>query len=182
MSIKYITLCLFLPWCNLLFAQETEKEATGIVYKNSIYTNIGPFFFGTFQMGYERIFNNIGLLISPRITYKKSGSSSLSTWGVGGEFQYRIYLSGPKTAAYFSPFLTGDYLEDYGRKVTSFGGGALFGLRVAIAKRFLLDMYAGGGLRISAPSYGYIDTDNGLFGPGYSGIMLKAGVQFGINF
>lgn len=205
-AIVCFTLSSFLCKAQEVTATEASSEKT---YNNGIYINPGPFFANTFQFGYERIFNNknnkTGLLISPRITYREN--SSLLLWGIGSDLQYRVYLSGPNAAAYFSPFFTGDYIEskdyyscyycwppyyDTTTYITrSFAGGVLFGLKVIIAKRFLLDIYAGGGLRISntpsSTSYypgiiirrgGY----NGVFGPGYSGIMLKAGVQFGINF
>lgn len=103
---------------------------------------------------------------------------------------------------YMSPYGSFRYVEDmnnsifigydiygypiYGEEkvyINTYGIGILFGLKFIVSEKFSFDFYFGGGAQYSVLS---IDDTSGtytsIFDFGYTGILPKAGIQFGMNF
>ncbi|MBL4654970.1 MAG: hypothetical protein JKY33_04010 [Bacteroidia bacterium] len=70
---------------------------------------------------------------------------------------------------------------EHNNLVTSYAGGIIFGMKMILMKKMVLDFYAGGGLKISTV-VGDLNDYNGLWSLGYSGVMPKLGFQLGANF
>lgn len=201
MSTKYLFSGLMLLSFNGLFAQDAQQVAD-LVYNKNFYLNMGQFFANTFQVGFEKALSNTnGLLISPRIMYRSDNDPEDYTIGGGGELQFRIYLMEGDKRIHFSPYFSYDYLEDRNTQylytsypsyvydtvktvkiISTFATGVVFGIKVMSGK-FAVDMYTGGGIRYSKINNNQsFSLGSAVYGPGYSGIMLKGGVQVGINF
>ncbi|MBL4715182.1 MAG: hypothetical protein COC01_01705 [Bacteroidetes bacterium] len=72
-------------------------------------------------------------------------------------------------------------IVEHNNLVTSYAGGIIFGMKMILMKKMVLDFYAGGGLKIS-DVIGDLNAYNGLWSLGYSGVMPKLGFQLGANF
>ncbi len=103
---------------------------------------------------------------------------------------------------YMSPYGSYRYVEDmnngiiimydiygypvYGEEivyVNTYGAGILFGLKFIVAEKFSFDFYFGGGAQYSVLSIDDVyGTYTSIFDFGYTGILPKAGIQFGMNF
>lgn len=154
----------------------------------------------TFQMGYERFFNqNTSFYLAGGLAFKDSDYEKL--WGVRTEAQMRFHVYTviqPKESSrlYFAPYLLNQYFETEGQSYNNygnstwqtdtfdaFGGGMLFGWSYSFANRINLDVYAGGGLR---KTFNYESDNNysndGVFENGYSGIVPRLGIDVGFWF
>ena len=199
----HIAMIMGLLFCNLTGNAQAESKA--ISGKNYFYFAPADLFFNTLQIGYERKLNNSNTLaFSGGIElYRKN--NYYPRLGTNFGFQYRVnllynkenvstVLKGHSTFAYFAPFLHYRYTEITDERVmsdivslrttsniyTTFGGFG-FGARFsALENRFCLNIFAGGGLRVSRTE-GSKKYD-GFFEPGYTGIAPKVEMQIGIAF
>ena len=113
-----------------------------------------------------------------------------------------------QTDFYFAPFATTDFIstKNYsveqvldstngymsfyhdeqvttGNSINSYSGGVLFGMKLFLNSRLFVDGYGGAGFRKSYGNRSYnIYGGGNLFGVGYSGILLKGGIQVGFTF
>lgn len=200
---------------NLLAQNEPVSEYE---YKNVLKISPAQFANSTFEVSYERYFGNrkSSLLLSPAFLLRKQNNESLE--GVKAMIQYRLYLThlqkgvnktwrmanigfyaGPYAqglyakedywASYYDNVNYQDYEGIYTKKVNSIEVGVVTGFQFDVLKRFVVDIYLGGGVRKSDiedtfaehnPSqyygnYGVLDRE-------YTGVVPRGGFQLGINF
>jgi len=165
----FIALCFFgLGFCFNADAQNTE-------YKNSIKISPAQFANSTFELNYERFFNEKthSILLSPAFMLRQNSPESL--YGFKGQIQYRYYFSHlhkdtHKTWKFSNiGFYTGLYTqylnateeywgsytsnnqnyitELFNKDISSIEGGVLIGMQIDIIPRLVLDLYLGGGIK-----------------------------------
>lgn len=184
------------------FAQQTEA-----VNKRDNHFYIGPFdlFFNTLQLGYEHKLNNqntITLLAGFKLSKR---GEEMNRIGGNGEFQYRINLLYNKEAissiakkystfAYFAPYVQYRYEEitdvistdiaPPSTKLTIVNSGFAglgFGFRLtALENRFCINLFAGGGLKVS--DINGLKKYDDFLEVGYTGFAPKISFQMGIAF
>jgi hypothetical protein len=176
----------------VLTSQEVQPEVN--TYSNEFRVGFFQFFRNTFYLGYERMFNNKGIVINGGITLYKDVDE---VYGGQGEFQYRFYthsfskeISNIKLEnIYLAPYAKYRYLsiqpaEDEDEIYNVTGGGILFGSKIVILNRLTIDVNLGGGIQYSFDEKGDIsEGDNeGIFSPGYTGVAPTGNITFGVRF
>ena len=156
----------------------------------------------TFNKTYSRSFN-LSAGVRTGADYYEKGV------GAGVEIGYRKYAAPMKFRSrnnrdsyqgiYYGLFVKGEYFkgedpyygsnasDDYSEKILSVSTGLTIGFQKTLWQILLLDVYVGGGYKFSDIDVtGYLsqpdwDTDQGIFGPGYTGVYPKMGVKIGIG-
>ncbi len=199
---KKIFLFLALTSNIIGFAQNNTKEK---VYKNIITLNITNLGMSNFQLSYERFLtNNFALHTSFGATFIDNTDKRKE--GLNSELYFKYYIFDSNLATrkynlYFAPYLMYKYasvvlynqsfLEDGGVAIyydenavfNSLGVGFLMGHQFTLAKKLVIDIYLGGGIRrnisTNAKDFFFNDTP---FQDGYNGIIGKAGIEIGFKF
>lgn len=157
-------------FCITTKAQNTE-------YKNALRISPVQFANSTFEVNYERYFNDKkhGVVISPALLLKQNDPESLT--GFKGNVQYRFYFAhlhkdNNKTwifsnlAFYGGTYVqyltaTEEYWASYGdidlgyverifeKDINSIEGGVLLGMQIDIIPRLTLDFNFGGGIKFA---------------------------------
>lgn len=202
-----VVLCAIMSFSSLQAQHENDGDKPNII-------KFSPFHFAesTFLMSYERMISqnkaglyfNAGIHSAERYDYY-SGEPNQS-FGFQGEFQYRVYISQPKSISagdkgffYFKGIYGGPYASFRYRsqdayyydwvsgtsttvpeEVTEYAGGIVMGIQFALYNRVFFDFYTGGGIKRSfgAQSTGYRDITS----VGYNGVLPKIGFQIGFGF
>lgn len=189
------------------------QSETGEVPKLSKATiKIAPlhFFTNTFQFGTELFNNSHSRSFNLDIGLKTSSSEFDDASGYSLEAGYRKYVKpmtyregkgdGFHQGIYYNFYLQGGYFqgsgyysnffdqiaEDYDVKITYFSPGFYLGLQRTLWEVIFLDVYIGGGFKISNIDHtsSYLDRDDldyNVFEAGYEGIYPKLGVKLGIG-
>jgi hypothetical protein len=178
-----------------------DPDAPTADYRFIIKFSPVEFLFSRFQMGFEHNTGPIGSFqINAALTYVDNQNKYKE--GYMGEFQFRSYVlgrqadnHGPLNNLYVAPFANYKHftikdwntIYDYWGYPTSgvttdnfnaFGLGLIAGLNTIIANRFHLDIYVGGGIRVSDSKY----NDSNITQEGYKGIAPRFGLDVGVNF
>lgn len=183
------------------FSQETEKTD----YKNEIGVGFFQFFVNTFYMGYEHFFNSSSIVINGGFTlYEDYYEEAI---GGSAEVQYRFYSRWANEkisflqidGLYLSPYANYKYIDltEYEEEwvgqtyhttkkhhiYPSLGGGVLIGIKFFIVERLTVDFNLGGGVKYTFKEEERdLDYSYSLADPGYTGILPKANLVFGIRF
>lgn len=158
-------------------------NAQNVQYKNALRISPVQFANSTFEVNYERFFNDKkhSIVISPALLLKENEPESLL--GFKGNIQYRLYFThlhkdthktwifsnlafyGGVYAQYLNA--TEDYYGSYSDKnfnyvtdiftkdINSYEGGVLLGMQIDIIPRLALDFNFGGGVK-------YADVDDSI--------------------
>jgi hypothetical protein len=197
----YHTIVLIL---SLAMATPVKAQDLELKRNNSFYLGVTDIYFNTIQLGFERKLGNHNTLVfQPGLKLSKK-EDYYNRLGVNGEVQYRINLLYNKEAIskiarqystfpYFAPFIqyryeeirdkvtVGDVVNYQPSYVHSGFAGVLFGFRfTAMENRFCMNVYGGGGLKVS-DTKGAKKYDDFLE-VGYTGLTPKLGIQVGIVF
>lgn len=197
--VNTILLTFFLAAATAVKAQDVKLKRN-----NSFYLGLTDIYFNTIQLGFEhKLANHNTVVFQPGLKLSKK-EEYYNRLGVNGELQYRINLLYDKEAAskivrkystfpYFAPFLQyryeelrdkatiGDAVSYQPSYVHSGFAGILFGFRLtAMENRFCMNVYGGGGLKVS-DTKGAKKYDDFLE-VGYTGLTPKLGIQVGIVF
>jgi hypothetical protein len=204
----FVLLCISCFTSSGQSANENELVLPKTVFK------ISPlhFFNSTFQFGTELFNTTQSRSLNIDIGVRSNSQLYDDVKGISAEIGYRKYVK-PMTlrtrksrqfyqGIYYNFFVRGSYFEgfkeDYvydpfsgggtyvSHKLTarSIGPGFYMGLQKTIWEVVLMDIYVGGGIKISDinPSdRGDFYYDDDLFDPGYEGIFPKIGIKFGIG-
>lgn len=201
------TLLSLLSTCFILspsFSQENKEEKRK---ENFFYVAPFDLFLNTLQLGYEKKLKNHNALFASAGFKLSETQRTINRIGGNGEIQYKINLLYNKEAsntmavvrnystfAYFAPYLQYRYEEmtdninadalASSREISivnSASAGVGFGFRLTgNENRFTVDVFAGGGLRLSdlngASRYAnFLEV-------GYSGLTPRLGFRMGIAF
>lgn len=191
--------------CMLLQKPATAQAAEPGAPRNYFYFGPVDLLFNTLQVGYERRLGNSNTIAFSGGLELSRVNNYYARMGGNGSFQYRVNLLYNKETvstllarhsafAYFAPFIHYRYseLRDELRAegggthlaasyIHSAFGGFGFGTRFsALSNRFCLNVFAGGGLKVSS-ARGEKAYDSFLQ-PGYTGIAPKVELQAGIAF
>lgn len=184
---NFLMVCAFLisAWSLSVDAQNTQ-------YKNVIKISPVQFANSTFELNYERYFNDKkqSVVLSPALLLRENGAESLvgfkalvqhrfyfthlhkgtnNTWGMsnvafyGGS--YVQFLNAKED--YWGSYNDGDYnyyTEIFEKDISSIEGGVLLGMQVDIIPRLVLDFYLGGGIKYAEVE----DTLEPFLNDGYS--------------
>jgi len=167
--IRYLTLAVcFVCFCSLTINGQNKQ------FKNSIKISPVQFANSTFELNYERFFNDKkqSIVISPALLLRETNPESLL--GFKGNVQYRYYFthlheSNNKTwflsnigfyAGAYAQYLKaqeeyfGSYSDNFDyhtdlfeKNISSVEGGVLLGIQIDIIPRFALDFNFGGGVK-----------------------------------
>ena len=185
---------------------DEEKKNTFKISQTSFAAN-------TFLLGYERSvgkFNSLQLYVSAT-AYKKNNGSLIdeekSIFGGSAELQFRTYLLPRERnlkGLYATPYVkyqsikiknvfdntsyngtstfTYTTVEDY--YINSFSGGVIIGYQFIFSNIIVLDLYAGGGVKVSDSNKktSILDEPPFIFFPNYTGVSPKAGIKIGVAF
>ena len=198
---KFIIIFLCLTSYSLNAQDNTKKENPG--YKNMFKFSVTNFFDNTFQISYERMTcDNSALMISGGLSYKDNGGEPMQ--GYKGELQYKYFVytrekENSGGSIYFAPYFLYKYTEKenyyhtefapYNYQIlyyfNSFSGGILFGKNFTIAKKLVIELYVGGGIKRTFGAHlkdnvSYYNYD--IWDPGYNGITPKVGIDVGFKF
>ncbi|MCX6257933.1 MAG: DUF3575 domain-containing protein [Bacteroidia bacterium] len=197
----YISLILTILCINL-FGQQPQNPQE-IKFKNEISVGIFQFFGGTLDVNYEHYLKpSTSMVISGDITMISS-SNSEDVLGGKGEFQYRYYVApfilstgslklegvyvGPYVFYNYTNVLNHNYYDNssgltYERNFyySTYSGGFIGGVKFSLIKHFSIDIYFGGGLKITKTNDK--ENNNGIYDRGYSGISPRINCTFGLRF
>jgi hypothetical protein len=168
-------------------------------YKNLLKMSTSLFVRSTFQLGYERYFNqNTSFYLAAGLGYRDNDYEKVFAVRSEAQMRFHVYtVVQPRQShrLYFAPYLLNEYYETEYNHYTSgyemwstdtfdaFGGGMLFGWSYSFANRINLDIYTGGGFR---KTFGYDSEsnyyDDSVFEYGYSGIVPRLGIDIGFWF
>ncbi len=113
---------------------------------------------------------------------KKDGKHSFSLFYMSPYLSYR-YMEDVTTTVIGYDSSYNEITQENKVLVNTYGAGILFGLKFIISEKFSFDFYFGGGAQYSVLSDdSFSDYYYGIFSYGYTGILPKAGIQFGMNF
>lgn len=197
-----------LPFVCIVFLPllgAAQENAPVVMNRNFFYVSPVDLFLNTLELGYERVLPSKNCLYVAGAYRLSKKDNYYDHMGGGGELQYRVNLhykdqgamTGRRnfsTFAYFAPYLNYRYeqityaISGYGlSQTTSYSainsgfGGVGFGFRLmSNGSRFCLNLFAGGGLRMSDVN-GVRKYDDFLQA-GYTGIAPKVSFQLGIGF
>lgn len=204
-KLAFLLVAIFI--CGAAFSQE-EEGSYQLEKKNEFRVEFFDLFFNSMIFHYERHLPSSSVVLRTGPTIKVRDSQERI--GFKGELQYRIYAR-PKydngyKGIYVGPYFTYSYLEDsrvystytgstyqlYDVKdmYSSFALGFQGGIKLAISNTVSFDFYMGAGMRYSMKSndnpFESQDThyyeDDFVFDPGYTGLMPKMGISFGMMF
>ena len=187
---------------SCLFASAQDQAVKQDAFRNIFKISPLSFFSSTFQVSYERLTgSDKSLNFSAALTYKDSENEAVT--GYRGEFQFRYFILQHETPRakrklYFAPFIFDQYTDvtehgyyyypyqgpgDYSYKVNSFAAGVVGGVNWTFAKRFVMDIFVGGGVRTSnAKNINTYYYNDGLMGYAYKGIFPRVGFDLGFTF
>ncbi len=181
-----------------------SQDEAPLSYKNTFSFSPLKFTENAFQIGYERYLSDdksiyLGLGAIYKDEYEKEE-------GFLGElhFRYDVYRSVRKSSVFsvfFSPYIQYKYVdinrisyvydgpqvttEDVGTTIHAYGGGVLIGIKLAVVKRLMFDLYLGGGMRRTNDfnkNSDYRYYENSIWDHGYNGIAPKVGFNVGFRF
>lgn len=194
----------------LLFTGSMEAQET-FEYKNSVKLNPVEMANAELKLTYERFFSNRKYSVSlmPSIIYFKDGDEYEQGWQFIGQLRwyalhlnemngtkvwffenigiyggvYGLYLDYEERDMYYSydPVTMEDTFLPNDITVTGGEGGVILGVQFDITKRFCLDFFFGGGLRIANVEVN--ETDQYYYNNRTrEGVKPIGGLQFGLYF
>lgn len=206
-SFSLAILALLFSACGI-FAQTSvvpEPEPSTPPAKNII--KMSPFHFvdATFLIGYERMLGNYNssIFIQAGMHSKENSWDGSVQFGFQEELQYRIYVTPPSPNAgdffsfkglYFGPYAFHRYRDQtvqewdwilqqnisVKERINEVAGGLVMGAQFALADKFYIDFYLGGGVK---RSFGRSESNNfvNFTQPGYNGVLPKIGLLMGFG-
>jgi hypothetical protein len=186
----------------------SESEGTPENKFNTIKLSPTSFFAHTFMLGYERgISGNKSIQLFGAVTAADQSNSydniKSNVLGGSGEVQFRIYVIPNKykntlSGLYAAPFGKFQYLKfhiekNYNNFITlepdfylkSWNAGVILGYQFVIKDVFIMDFFAGGGIKLSETDHSNLRMVNDfpmLISQSYTGVAPKAGFRIGIAF
>lgn len=157
---------------------------------------------GTFLISYERMLSQqkYSLVLTGGATSRPLPWIDGTEKGSQQELQFRIYLVAPDNVPvdrknilfckglYLGPYASSQFRRQvsrqYGRNqvsIDTYSGGLVIGAQFALGNRLFLDLFSGGGYRVSNENVDITTFFGRIPGP-QSGIVAKGGFQLGIGF